>query len=83
MQEAGYPTFDFDGWFGVMAPAGTPKPIIAKLNKDFGTVLADAAQKKRFAVLGVELVGSTPEAFDKLIARDAERFGKIFKPEAK
>jgi tripartite-type tricarboxylate transporter receptor subunit TctC len=83
MQEAGYPTFDFDGWFGVLAPAGTPKPIIAKLNKDFATVLTDPGQKKRFSALGVELVGSTPEAFDKLIVYDAERFGKIFKPAAK
>lgn len=79
--EAGYPGVDFDGWFGVMAPVQTPKDIVAKLNKDLTTVINDPEQKKRFTTLGVELVGSTPQALDKLLASDAARYSKFFTPQ--
>ena len=82
MKEAGYGDVDFDGWFGVFAPVQTPKPLVAKLNKDLATVIADPEQKKRFTTLGVDLVGSTPEALDKLLASDAARYGKFFTPAA-
>lgn len=81
-QEAGFPDYRYDAWFGIMAPAGVPKPIVAKVSQDIGRALALADMKARFSQQGVELVASAPEAFDAVIRSDAERYGKIIKPPA-
>lgn len=56
------PGFDASFWFGFVAPAGTPKPIVDKLSKEIQQILADPEMRKRFSASGVELLGSTPEA---------------------
>jgi tripartite-type tricarboxylate transporter receptor subunit TctC len=76
-KEAGLPQFEYDAWFGVMAPAGTPQGIIDKVGADVAAVLADPDLKKRFEPLGVDLGGAKSDAFAAIIARDAERFAKI------
>ena len=76
-KEAGLPEFQYDAWFGVMAPAGTPQPIIDKVGADIAAVLADPDLKKRFEPLGVELAGAKPDAFIAVIKADAERFSKV------
>ena len=81
-KEAGFPAYEYDAWFGVLAPAGVPKAIVAKVSKDIGEVLAAANLKARFAAQGVELVASTPDTFDAVLKGDAERYGKIIKPPA-
>lgn len=83
-KEAGLPDFQYDAWFGVMAPAGVPQPIIDKVGADIAAVLADPDMRKRFEPLGVELGGAKPDAFAAVIKADAERFAKILpKPAAK
>lgn len=83
-KEAGLPDFQYDAWFGVMAPAGIPQPIIDKVGADMAAVLADPEMKKRFEPLGVELGGAKPDVFAAVIKADAERFAKILpKPAAK
>ena len=77
-KEAGMPDFVYDAWFGVLAPAGTPKEIVAKASRDITEALAAPDMKQRFAQQGVELVSSAPEAFDAVVRSDAERYGKIF-----
>ena len=79
-KEAGVPDFQYDAWFGILAPAGTPKAIVAKASQDIAEVLAAADVKARFEPQGVELVSSAPDKFDAVIRSDAERYGKLVKP---
>jgi tripartite-type tricarboxylate transporter receptor subunit TctC len=57
------PGYEASSWFGILAPAGTPKPIIDKLNAAFNKALNDPAVQKKLTELGVERVGGTPEQF--------------------
>ena len=79
-KEAGVPEFQYDAWFGILAPAGTPKAIVDKASQEIAQVLAAADVKARFEPQGVELVSSTPDKFDAVIKSDAERYGKLIKP---
>ena len=81
-KEAGVPEFEYDAWFGILAPAGTPKAIVAKVSQDVAQVLQLADVKARFEPQGVELKSSAPDTFDAVIRSDAERYGKIIKPPA-
>ncbi len=75
--EAGLPGFENTGWFGFMAPAGTPKPIIDKIHGDTVKVLADQEVKDRLTQLGMAPVGNSPADFTKEIAVEYERWGKV------
>jgi tripartite-type tricarboxylate transporter receptor subunit TctC len=79
-KEAGLPDFQYDSWFGILAPAATPKAIVAKASQDIAQVLAAADVKARFEPQGVELVSSAPDKFDAVLKSDAERYGKLVKP---
>jgi tripartite-type tricarboxylate transporter receptor subunit TctC len=76
--EAGLTGFDYDAWFGILVPAATPKPIIAKVARDVAEALASPDLAARFAAQGVNLVPSAPERFDALLRSDTERFGKLY-----
>jgi tripartite-type tricarboxylate transporter receptor subunit TctC len=75
--EAGLPGFENTGWFGFMAPAGTPKPIIDKIHADTLKVLTDQEVKDRLTQLGMAPVGNSPADFTKEIAVEYERWGKV------
>lgn len=75
--EAGLPAFLYDSWFGLMAPAATPKAIVMQVSQDVREAMADPDLAKRFAAQGVEITTSTPEAFDAELRGDAERYGKL------
>src|SRR5207253_4696613 len=60
---AGYPGLDGDGWVGALFPAGTPKDIIALINREIGRIITLPEVKERFATLGLDPVGGTPEDF--------------------
>jgi tripartite-type tricarboxylate transporter receptor subunit TctC len=77
--EAALPGFKYDSWFGLMAPAGTPREIILKINRDLVESLKTEDIKTKFAAQGVEPMPLTPEAFDKIIADDTARLNEIFK----
>ena len=77
MAEAGLPGYEVVGWMGVMGPAGLPRQIIDKLNAATGQVLADKAFIERFESLGLDPEPSTPEAFQALIRKDYEFWGKV------
>ena len=74
MAEAGLRDYSAVGWQGIMVAAGTPAPVIARLNAEIGRVLADPALRERFASLGLEIVGGTPQQFGEFIRRDAEKW---------
>jgi tripartite-type tricarboxylate transporter receptor subunit TctC len=81
--EAGLPAVEATAWFGVVAPARTPRPILERLNRDIEAILADAEQWQRFAELGgmrADLVpggGSTPETFDRFIRAEIEKWSDV------
>lgn len=74
MAEAGLRDYSAVGWQGIMVAAGTPAPVIARLNAEIGRVLADPALRERFASQGLEIVGGTPQQFGEFIRRDAEKW---------
>ena len=77
--ESGVPGFRFYGWNGVIAPRGTPKPIIAKFNRVMNEALNSAELRKLYFELGEEPAIGSPEDFGKLIRDDYERMGKLVK----
>jgi len=77
--ESGMPQYTYDAWFGLMAPAKTPAPILKKVADDVAAVMKDPDVLKRLESLGALAVTSTPEQFDATIRSDAERYGKLLK----
>ena len=79
MAEQGFPDLVAVNWWGVLVPAGTPRPVVEKLNADLVKVLADPDLKKRYADLGVEPVSSTPEFFGEFVRTEQARYAKVIK----
>ena len=74
-----YPGFAIDTWWGLVAPAGTPKPVLDKLSKAFNDALQAPETKTRFSTLMAEPVGSTPAEFDKFMAAERAKYQPIVK----
>ncbi len=68
--EGGLPGFEFTAWGALLAPAGTPPEVVAKLNAAANAALADPGVRKQLSDLGYEVVGGTPAALGTLIAQD-------------
>jgi tripartite-type tricarboxylate transporter receptor subunit TctC len=79
VKEAGLPSYEYDSWFGVLAPAGVPKPILNKISRDIAVVLRlpDVAEKMK--AQGLVVATQAPDEFDALIRSEAERYGKILR----
>jgi len=77
--ESGYKGFDAVTWFGLLAPAGTPKDVVARLNAEFNKALAQEELSKRLGDEGADPAGGTPEQFAALIRDDIPRWGKVVK----
>lgn len=77
LSEAGLTGFAADSWFGVMAPAGTPKDVIAKLNADIVRSLDSPEVKDIITKQGGEVMGSTPEQMAAQIRGDREKWGRV------
>jgi len=77
--ESGFPGFEATSWFALLAPAGTPQAIIDKVRAESLKVLADPDLKKKFAALGLDAVGSTPEETREAIATDIPKWAKVIK----
>ncbi|HET9578709.1 MAG TPA: tripartite tricarboxylate transporter substrate binding protein [Usitatibacter sp.] len=79
IDESGVKGYESLSWSGLVAPAATPKPVIAKLNAAIDRVLAMPDVKKRFADLGVDPVGGPPENFARHIRAESEKWGRVVK----
>ena len=77
MSEAGLTGFAADSWFGIMAPAGTPREVIAKLNADIVKALDSVEVKDIITKQGGEVMGSTPAQMAAQIRGDREKWGKV------
>ena len=73
------PGYSSDFWFGMWAPAGTPRPIISQINQALGRILKQPEVLERLRTDGLEPVGSTPEEFARVIARDIATWSKVVK----
>jgi len=71
------PGFENIGWFGLMAPAGTPKDIIDKIHRDTAKILDTTEMRARFYVLGMVPVGNTPAEFAEAIRKESARWAKV------
>jgi tripartite-type tricarboxylate transporter receptor subunit TctC len=78
MAELGYP-IDFDTWYALYAPAGTPRDIVAKLNSHVNRALADPQIKERAGTLGLDLIGSTPEQLAAHMHQEITRWSALAK----
>jgi len=79
MAEQGFPGFDATAWFGLMAPAGTPAPIVAKVHGETAKILARADVREKFATLGMEVIGNTPAQFADVIKAEIPVWAKVIK----
>ena len=77
--ESGYAGFETVGWAGLLAPAGTSREIVAKLNAEIVRILGNAEIKDRFVSLGAELLSSSPEEFGAYIRSETAKWGKVIK----
>ena len=73
------PGFDIGTWHGVLAPAHTPEPIIARLNAEIAKMAKDPVAREQAAVNGVELVSNSPQEFTHYLEIQIEKFGKVVK----
>ncbi len=79
INESGYKGFDAVTWFGFLAPAGTPKDVVARLNAEFNKALQQPDLRKKLGDEGADAVGGTPEQFAALIKDEIQRWGKVVK----
>jgi tripartite-type tricarboxylate transporter receptor subunit TctC len=75
--EAGLPGYDSTGWFGVVAPAGTPAPIVARLNAELNAALGDEQIKASMRNLGAEPAPTSTEAFEAYIRSETKKWAKV------
>jgi tripartite-type tricarboxylate transporter receptor subunit TctC len=79
VSEAGLTGYEATGWFGVVAPAGTPQPIVARLNAEITAALNDETIRTAMRAQGVEPVPTTPEAFEAYIRSETAKWGKVIR----
>ncbi len=79
MSESGVAGFNVTSWFGLLAPAGVPRPIIERLNHETGLMLQVRATRERAAAEGLELTHSTPEEFDERIRSEIPYWSKVLR----
>lgn len=73
------PGYEVVNWFGILAPAGTPRAVVARINQAMNTALASPALRQRLAAQGADAVGGAPEDFGKVIRADFAKWGKVVK----
>jgi tripartite-type tricarboxylate transporter receptor subunit TctC len=79
ISEAGLPGYEATQWFGILAPAGTPRPIIDRVNQDVTAALRSAEVKQHLASEGAEVVASTPEQFAEYLRSETTKWAKVIK----
>jgi tripartite-type tricarboxylate transporter receptor subunit TctC len=75
--EAGVPGYELNGWSGLLVHANTPKEIVAALNREIVGIVRAPDVKERFARLGFDIVGNTPEQFQAFIEAEVVKWGKV------
>jgi tripartite-type tricarboxylate transporter receptor subunit TctC len=79
ISEAGVPGYEATNWWGIVAPAGTPKPVIDRLHRELSAILATSETRKRFETEGGEAVQMSSEEFGRFIASETVKWAKVVK----
>lgn len=77
MSEAAFKDFIVESPIGIVAPAGTPKDVVERLNREIAEIIADKALQDRMSKIGVEISGSTPEEYADYLRKDFASWGKV------
>lgn len=77
--EQGYPDYDANPWWGFGVPAGTPRPLVARLNVDIVRAINMPDLKERLSASGLQIVGSTPEQMTAVMREEVDRWSKVVK----
>ena len=77
--EAGVPGYEAIGWFGLFAPAATPKDVVARICADANKALADPGVKQKMLAAGAEPSGDTPDQFAKFVRSEMDKWAKLMK----
>ena len=77
--QAGLPGFDVDLWFGLLAPGGTPRPVVERLSVEVNKIIQSAEFKEKVAAQGLEVFVSTPEQYGTALRAESEKFARIIK----
>lgn len=75
--ESGGPEYVLGSWYGLLAPAGVPRDIIAKLHSEVVKALSDPGIRERYNAVGIEVIGNTPEQFSQNLRDDLARWGEV------
>jgi tripartite-type tricarboxylate transporter receptor subunit TctC len=73
------PGYEVVNWFGILAPAGTPRAVVVRINKELNAALAAPSLRERLSVQGADGVGGTPEEFGRVIRSDLAKWAKVVK----
>jgi len=79
LAESGVPGYEAVGWFAILAPAGTPAPIVTRLNEAIVAVLQRQETRERFAAAGLEPLTSTPDALRELMRSETQKWAKVIR----
>jgi tripartite-type tricarboxylate transporter receptor subunit TctC len=79
ISESGLPGYESSQWFGILAPAGTPRPVIDRLHEAITRASRSPDVKEKLAAMGVELLNSTPEQFAATIKEETARWARVIK----
>jgi tripartite-type tricarboxylate transporter receptor subunit TctC len=77
--ESGLPGYEAVGWFGLLAPAATPREIVAKISADANRVLGERDVRERMLGMGADPSGDTPEEFARFIRDDQAKWGRLMR----
>ena len=79
LEEAGLKGFDIGTWFGVLAPAATPKDVLQRLNAEMVKIIQSPEFRKRMEEIGAEPIGNSPEQMARQIKDETEKFARLVK----
>jgi len=79
VDEAGVPGYELSPWYGLLAPAGTPREVVARLGEEVTRIVRTAVMKERLAAQGAEVAGGSPEEFAALIKADTSTWSRVVK----
>lgn len=79
ISEAGVPGYETSGWFGILAPAGTPREVVTRLNTEIVKGLGSSDVRERLSALGGEVAGGSPEQFAAHLRQEIAKWGKLVK----
>jgi tripartite-type tricarboxylate transporter receptor subunit TctC len=75
--ESGVPGYEFTNWFGLVAPAQTPGPILQKIHADVSKVLQSPELRTELESMGAEVINNTPEQFAEQMRADSQKWGEV------